>query len=63
VLKAQKKLIGATVEIISANGNLITSQQLERRKVVIDFEAVKYGTYTIRVSKGNESTEFLFVKK
>ena len=63
VIKTDKKFLGAKVEIISAEGNLITSQQLERRKVVIDFGAVKYGTYTIKVSKGKESRVFLFVKK
>ena len=63
VFKTDKKFLGAKVEIISAEGNLITSQQVERRKVVIDFDAVKYGTYTIRVSKGKESKTFLFVKK
>jgi hypothetical protein len=63
VFKTDKKFLGAKVEILSAEGNVITSQNLERRKVVIDFGDVRYGTYTIRVSKGNDRQEFLFVKK
>ena len=63
VFKTEKKFLGAKVEILSASGEVITSQSLERRKVVIDFADVGLGTYTIRVSKGQETKEFLFVKK
>ncbi|WP_133259503.1 hypothetical protein [Pseudochryseolinea flava] len=63
VMKAEKKFRGARVEVLSANGNVITSGNLEKRKVVIDFNAVKFGTYTIRVSKGDETKEFHFVKR
>jgi hypothetical protein len=63
VFKTEKKFLGAKVEILSADGDVITSQSLERRKVVIDFGDVGHGTYTIRVSKGRERKEFQFVKK
>lgn len=63
VMKADKKFRGARVEVLSASGNVITSGNLEKRKVVIDFNAVKFGTYTIRVSKGDETKEFHFVKR
>lgn len=63
VLKTQKEFIGATVEIFRADGELITAQSLERRKVVIDFGSVKYGTYTIRLTKGKKTQEFQFVKR
>ena len=62
VFKTDKKFLGAKIEILSATGSVITSQNLERRKIVIDFGDVGYGTYTIRVSKGKEKKEFLFVK-
>jgi hypothetical protein len=62
VFKTDKKFLGAKIEILSATGSVITSQNLERRKIVIDFGDVGYGTYTIRVSKGNQTKEFLFVK-
>lgn len=63
VFKADKKFLGARVDILSAGGEVITSQNLEKRKVIIDFGSVRYGTYTIRVSKGSESKEYQFVKK
>ena len=63
VMKADKKFRGARVEVLSASGNVITSGNLEKRKVVIDFNAVKFGTYTIRVSKGDETKEFHFIKR
>jgi hypothetical protein len=63
VMKADKRFLGAKVEVLSANGKVITSGNLARRKVVIDFGAVKFGTYTIRVSKGDETKEFHFVKR
>lgn len=62
VYKTDKKFLGAKIEILSATGSVITSQNLERRKIVIDFGDVGYGTYTIRVSKGSHTKEFLFVK-
>ena len=62
VYKTDKKFLGAKIEILSATGSVITSQNLERRKIVIDFGDVGYGTYTIRVSKGSDTKEFLFVK-
>ena len=63
VLKAQKEFVGATVEIYRADGALVTAQSLEKRKVIIDFRSVKYGTYTIRVTKGEKTQEFQYVKK
>lgn len=63
VFKADKKFLGARVEILSAAGEVIASQNLEKRKVIIDFGSVRYGTYTIRVSKGSETKEYQFVKK
>ena len=63
VCKANKKFVGGTVEIISSRGHLITSSHLQKRKLVIDFESVQIGTYTIRVTKGNEIEEFIFMKK
>ncbi len=63
VLRAEKKFVGATVEIYTSTGELITSQSLSKRKVVIDFGSVMKDTYTIRVVKGIEVREFQFEKK
>ena len=63
VLKAEKKFIGATVEILSSNGEVVTAQRLQKRKMIIDFCDVKYGAYTIRVTKDTKVKEFQYVKK
>lgn len=63
VFKAERKLLGAKVEVYSMNGNLVTSQRLHRRKMIIDFCDVKFGEYIIRITKGDEKQEFHYVKK
>ena len=62
-LKADKDLVGAQVEIYNSKGDLITAQSLQKRKMVIDFDEAHLGTYTIKVVKGEEEVEFLYVKK
>ena len=54
-LKTEKEFIGAQVEVYNFNGELITSQSLQKRKMVIDFADVLDGTYTIKVVKGEET--------
>ena len=63
VVKTDKKFTGAKVEVISAHGDVLTSQNLQKRKMIIDFGSVQIGTYTIRVSKGDRIQEFQYVKK
>jgi hypothetical protein len=63
VVKAGKKLVGATVEVYSSEGSLVTAQYLVKRKLVIDFRAVASGAYTIKVVKGEISHAFHFVKQ
>jgi hypothetical protein len=63
VYKTEKKFAGATVEILSPNGSVITSSHLQKRKLIIDFASVSLGIYTIRVSKGKETTEITYNKK
>ncbi len=63
VFKAKKKFTGATVEIYSSNGEMVTSQHLKKRKMIINFSDVRYDTYTIRIAKGNNKQEFQYVKK
>lgn len=62
VFKTGKKLIGATVEIRSADGDLLTTQNLRNKKMIIDFSSVDLGTYIIRVSKGKRTEEFIYRK-
>jgi hypothetical protein len=63
VFRTEKKLAGATVEVLSENGVVVTSQVLEKRKMIIDFCDVRFGTYTIRVTKGNNVKEYHYIKK
>lgn len=63
VFKAKKKFVGATIEIYSSNGQMITAQHLQKRKMIINFGDARYDTYTIRIAKGNNTQEFQYVKK
>ncbi len=63
VLKADKKFIGAKVEIYSAGGQLITAQVVDKKKMVIDFGDVKVGVYTIKLINGEDSQSYKFEKK
>jgi hypothetical protein len=62
VFKADKKLLGAKVEIRQANGSLIAEQLLTKRKLVIDFHGIKSGAYTIRIVKGDKIQELNYYK-
>jgi hypothetical protein len=63
VYRAEKKFQGAKVEILSVNGEVLAQQHLRSRKVIIDFSDVRFGTYVIRVSKGDHTQEFTYTKK
>ena len=63
VVKADRVFVGANVQVFYSNGNLITAQKLQKKKMIIDFEDAKKGTYTIRVTKGNKTKEFEYIKK
>lgn len=61
VLKTDKKFKGATVEILSSKGELVTSHTVEKRKLIIDFKYVQQGAYTIRLTKGTEVRQFNYL--
>ena len=63
VLKADRKFIGAKVEIVQLNGDVLSRQMLNRRKMIIDFGDVAEGSYVIRVSKNGRVEEFHYDKK
>ena len=63
MLKAEKDLVGAQVEIYNASGELITTQSLQKRKMVIDFGDAGLGLYTIKVVKGESKQEYKYLKK
>ena len=63
VYKTARKFAGAMVEVYASNGSLLTAQNLQKRKLIIDFGSVLTDTYTIRVVKGNDIQEFQYVKR
>ena len=63
VFKTERKLKGAMVEVLSENGEVVTSHVLQKRKMIIDFCDVRYGTYTIRLTKGSNVKEYHYIKK
>ena len=62
-VKADKEFIGAKVEILDQNDELVAAQRLVKRKILIDCEDVKVGMYTIRITKGNRVKEYQYIKK
>ena len=62
-LKTEKGLVGGQVEIYNSKGELITSQSLQKRKMVIDFDDAHFGAYTIKIVKGQAEREFRYIKK
>ena len=56
-LKLTREFVGATLEIYSENGELILSQVVNERKVLIDFDNQKEGIYKIKIMKGAEQAE------
>jgi hypothetical protein len=62
-LKTEKEFIGAQVQVYNSSGELITSHSLQKRKMIIDFADAGFGTYTIRIMKGEALKEFKYTKK
>jgi len=62
VFKADRNLVGAKVEVLYSNGDVVTTQTLQKRKMIIDFCDVRHGSYTIRISKGDRIKEFQYNK-
>lgn len=63
VFRLKNKLKGADVKVFYSNGDLVAAQKLAKRKMIINFCDVKYGTYTIQVHKGNTTETFSYIKK
>jgi hypothetical protein len=63
ILKTSRKFKGADVELVAANGFLVSSQKLMYRKMVIDFKKMPKGTYMVRVRKNQMLKEFTFRKE
>ncbi len=55
-LKVEKEFTGSVLEIYNEEGNMIATQTIVDRKVLIDFDLVANGHYTIKVKKDSEVT-------
>ena len=55
-LKIEKDFAGSTIEVYNEAGELIANEAITDRKILIDFDAVCNGLYTIKVKKNNDET-------
>ena len=60
VMKLEKEFLGATVEVIAADGKILAVNSLQRRKLVIVFAEQKVGSYLVRFTKGTLKQEFTY---
>lgn len=63
VFTAERCMRGAVVKVYHANGDLVTSQRLRKRRMVIDFCDVPTGSYTIVVENEKKREEFQFERR
>ena len=52
-LKFQKFMMGATLEIRDESGELIASEKIASKKIIIDFFYQKTGRYQIKIKKND----------
>jgi hypothetical protein len=62
ILKVERRMVGAEVKVMMED-DVVSSQTLPKRKMIIDFTDVKSGNYVIRIEKGKEVKEYIFAKK
>ncbi len=64
MLKVDKDLFGGQVIISYSDGEVVSSMTIKRKRMVIDFDKVKYGSYTITLVKdGIEVEQFTYNKE
>lgn len=61
-LRVSKPLKGGWVEILTEQGEKVTSHQLRNRKMVIDFSEMSEGKYLVRIQKGLLVKECEYIK-
>lgn len=62
-LKLNKEFLGGEVRVYNGNRELVISQRMKKRKVLIDFSDAMVGGYTVQLMKGPHQQEFYFMKK
>jgi len=60
--KVDKELIGATIEVYNAKGELLITDAVRHQKTIVDFYNEAPGNFTIKIKKGEMEEEFLYIK-
>jgi hypothetical protein len=60
--KVSHEFLGATVEVVAADGRIMLSDAIQHSKSLIDFYFEQPGQYTIRVAKGDKVEIFTYEK-
>ena len=58
--KISKTMVGGTVEVYNPEGKIVGAQNLDNRKLIIDFFDMAPGDYTIKVKKENTQEIFTY---
>jgi len=58
--KICKTMVGGTVEVYNPEGKMVGTQNLDNRKLIIDFFDMAPGNYTIKVKKENIEETFTY---
>jgi hypothetical protein len=61
--KIESNPVGTQIEVFTSNGKLLTAQTVYKKETAIDFCDARLGIYTVRVTKGDNSNVFHYVKK
>ena len=61
--KVDKELVGATINLLYSNGDIVAQEILQKKRMVIDFCKVKSGDYTIFIEKGGIKKKIEIEKK
>jgi hypothetical protein len=61
--KVNKEMMGGLIEIFDDKDEIMASQSITQKKMLLDFIDAKPGTYNIRISNGHTVREFEFKKE
>lgn len=60
--KVSNDMIGASMEVVDANGAVVYSAQVTDKKVIVDFYGAASGEYKIRLKKDDNAMSISFNK-
>lgn len=62
MLKVDKELIGATFQMLDSDGNVVSTNELTKKKRTIDFTDMQNDEYLVRITKDNFTRVFKISK-